>query len=113
MFKTFCFIVLFMGGSLLSACDKGKGIAHIYSFYGRLSVASTDVELFKRSNLPPTYFLYGSQEVFRSQIEACANAVRQADAPVETRMLDGLQHGFGGRGNWFEGFDTWMTEIFE
>jgi acetyl esterase/lipase len=90
-----------------------KGVAHIYSFYGRLSVASTDVELFKRSNLPPTYFLYGSQEVFRGQIEACANAVRQAGAPVESRMLDGLQHGFGGRGYWFEGFDTWMTEIFE
>ena len=29
----------------------------IYSFYGRLSVASTDVEKFSASDLPPTYFL--------------------------------------------------------
>jgi hypothetical protein len=149
MVNTFCFMVLFMVGSLFSACDKGKPETteppvfgemgeplqmEIYLWHERnmpattslqsvansnnpdgadLSVASTDVELFKRSNLPPTYFLYGSQEVFRGQIEACANAVRQAGAPVESRMLDGLQHGFGGRGNWFEGFDKWMSEIFE
>lgn len=33
----------------------------IYSFYGRLSVASTDVEKFAASNLPPTYFGNGGR----------------------------------------------------
>ena len=32
----------------------------IYAFYGRLSVASTDVEKFGESDLPPTYFAYGT-----------------------------------------------------
>lgn len=35
----------------------------MYSFYGRLSVASTDLEKLRNSNLPPTYVLYGSNEV--------------------------------------------------
>lgn len=36
----------------------------IYSFYRRLSVASTDIEKFKTSDLPPTYFLYGTRDPF-------------------------------------------------
>lgn len=39
----------------------------MYSFYGRLSVASTDVDQFREAKLPPTYVLYGSNEVFRKQ----------------------------------------------
>lgn len=31
----------------------------IYAFYGRLSVASTDVEKFKASKIPPTFLLMG------------------------------------------------------
>jgi acetyl esterase/lipase len=89
-----------------------SAVSMIYSFYGRLSVASTDVRKFAASNLPPTYFLYGSQEIFRSQIEACARAVEQAGVSVESRILEGWQHGFGARGNWFEGFDAWLSPIF-
>lgn len=74
-------------------------VSMIYSFYGRLSVASTDVEKFKESDLPPTYFLYGSEEIFRSQIEACGEAVIQAGVSVETKILNGMQHGFGVRGD--------------
>lgn len=91
--------------------DAGA-VAMIYSFYGRLSVASTDVEKFKESDLPPTYFLYGSDEVFRSQIEACAKAAQQACVPVESQILEGWQHGFGARGDWFAGFDAWLTKVF-
>jgi acetyl esterase/lipase len=90
-----------------------SAVGMIYSFYGRLSVASTDVERFAASDLPPTYFLYGSNEVFRSQIEACANATRQAGVPTESRILEGWQHGFGARGDWFEGFDAWLSPVFD
>jgi acetyl esterase/lipase len=93
------------------SADAGA-VAMIYSFYGRLSVASTDVKKFGESDLPPTYFLYGSEEVFRSQIEACARAVEQAGVPVESKILDGWQHGFGASGEWFEDFDRWLAPIF-
>ena len=88
-----------------------SAVSMIYSFYGRLSVASTDIEKFAVSDLPPTYFLYGSKEVFRSQIEACADAVQQAGVPVESRILEGWQHGFGAMGDWFADLDAWLTGI--
>jgi acetyl esterase/lipase len=67
----------------------------IYSFYGRLGVASTDVEKFRVSDLPPTYFLYGTRDPFVDQFEACANVLRQAGVPVESHALEGMPHGFG------------------
>lgn len=95
-----------------SISANAAAVSMIYSFYGKLSVASTDVEKFKTSDLPPTYFLYGSEEIFRGQIEACANAARQAGVQVESKILNGQRHGFGARGNWFTGFDAWLRPIF-
>lgn len=44
---------------VISADAAADGM--IYSFYGRLSVASKDVEKFAASDLPPTYFAYGTR----------------------------------------------------
>lgn len=90
-----------------------SAVGMIYSFYGRLSFASTDVEKFKTSNLPPTYFLYGTRDPFVSQFELCVNALRQAGVPVESHALQGVPHGFGaGDGKWILDFDKWLIEIF-
>ena len=89
-------------------------VGMIYSFYGRLSVASTDVEKFKASDLPPAYFLYGTRDPFVSQFEACVSALQQAGVPVESHALQGLPHGFGaGDGRWILDFDKWLIEIFD
>jgi acetyl esterase/lipase len=88
-----------------------KAIGHIYSFYGRLSVASTDVELFRRSNLPPAFFCYGTQDPFVNQFAACVIALRQADVPVETLILQGWPHGYGSRGDWIPVFDKWLMNV--
>lgn len=84
----------------------------MYSFYGRLSVASTDAEALKNADLPPTYVLYGSNEVFRNQIENQVDLLEEIGAPVEHHILEGYSHGFGARGNWFEDFDRFLTEIY-
>ena len=42
----------------------------IYSFYGRLSVASLDVERLKSAELPPTFYCYGTEDPFYRQFEA-------------------------------------------
>jgi acetyl esterase/lipase len=90
------------------ACAVGM----IYSFYGRLSVASTDVEKFKASDLPPAYFLYGTRDPFVSQFEACVDALQRADVPVESHALQGWPHGFGAAdGEWILDFDNWLTPI--
>jgi len=90
------------------ACAVGM----IYSFYGRLSVASTDVEKFKASDLPPAYFLYGTRDPFVSQFEACVQALQQAGIPVESHVLQDWPHGFGAAdGQWILDFDRWLMEI--
>ena len=83
-----------------------------YSFYGRLSVASLDVDKFREAELPPTYVCYGSNEVFRGQIENHIVALREAGIPVETNMLEGLYHGFASNGGWGDDFDRWLSGVF-
>ncbi len=91
-----------------------SAVGMIYSFYGRLSVASTDVEKFRASDLPPAYFLYGTRDPFVSQFEACVNALRQAGVLVESHALEGMPHGFGaGDGQWIRGFDEWLMGRFD
>jgi acetyl esterase/lipase len=87
-------------------------IGHIYSFYGRLSVASTDVEKFRSSNLPPAFFCYGTRDPFVAQFGACVNALRQANLSVEAHILQDWPHGYGYRGDWIPLFDTWLVKQF-
>jgi acetyl esterase/lipase len=89
-----------------------SAIGHIYSFYGRLSVASTDVEKFRTSNLPPAFFCYGTRDPFVAQFGACVNALRQADLSVEVHILQDWPHGYGSRGDWIPLFDTWLVKHF-
>ena len=87
-------------------------IGMIYAFYGRLSVASTDVEKFRASKIPPTFFAYGTRDPFYRQFQACADAVREAGVEVEEHEYEGIPHGFGYTHEaWMVGFDSWMTKI--
>jgi len=95
------------------SADAGA-VGMIYSFYGILSFASTDVEKFKASNLPPAYFLYGTRDPFVSQFEACVAALKQAGIPVESHVLQDWPHGFGAaNGQWIIEFDKWLAKIFD
>ncbi|MBQ8187172.1 MAG: alpha/beta hydrolase fold domain-containing protein, partial [Clostridia bacterium] len=85
-------------------------------FYGRLSVGSTDVEKFRESNLPPTFYAYGTEDPFYYQFMANADAVREAGVSVEEHCYEGQPHGFGAgneKSNWVPEFDRWLTDIYE
>lgn len=84
----------------------------IYSFYGRLSVTSADVEKFASSGLPPTYFCYGTRDPFVSEFEKCVEALDQADVPVTVNVLESRPHGYGYREGWIPDYDEWLTGIF-
>ncbi len=94
----------------ISADVSAEGM--FYSFYGRLSVASTNKETLAAGNLPPTYFCYGSNEVFRSQIENQIGILDEIGAKTNVNMLEGYNHGFGSRGNWAVAFDKWLDGVF-
>ena len=72
----------------------------IYSFYGRLSVGTTDVDLLRSGNLPPTFYCYGTRDPFYDQFLANADAAEAAGVSVERLQLDGMPHGFGAQGDW-------------
>lgn len=84
----------------------------IYSFYGRLSVASTDVEKFSSSDLPPTYFCYGTRDPFVGEFEECVEALTAAGIPVEVNVLEGRPHGYGYQEGWIPDYDAWLTGVF-
>lgn len=84
----------------------------IYSFYGRLSVASLDVEEFRRANLPPTYFCYGTRDPFYNQFEACVDALRQAGVQVDTDVLQDRPHGYGYTEGWIPKYSQWLEKVF-
>ena len=84
----------------------------IYSFYGCLSVGTTDVELLRSGNLPPTFYCYGTRDPFYQQFLVNADACKEAGVMVEQLQLDNMPHGFGARGNWIDSYDQWLTSIF-
>ncbi len=84
----------------------------IYSFYGRLSVASDDVEKFRSADLPPTYFCYGDRDPFVDQFEKCIAALKEAGVRVESHELENTGHGFGPEGNWIPDYDRFLQDIF-
>ena len=84
----------------------------IYSFYGRLSVGTTDVELLCSGNPPPTFYGYGTRDPFYRQFLANADAAEEAGVPVMRLQLDGMPHGFGAQGGWIPIYAEWLENIF-
>ena len=84
----------------------------IYSFYGRLSVASKDVDVLRAGNLPPTYFCYGTRDPFVREFEANIRCLQEAGVEVETLVLQGWPHGYGAEGGWVEPFAAWLEKVF-
>ncbi len=84
----------------------------IYSFYGRLSVGTTDVQLLRSGDLPPTFYCYGTRDPFYDQFLANASAAEEAGAQVQRLQLDDMPHGFGAQGGWIPTYDGWLSQIF-
>lgn len=84
----------------------------IYSFYGRLSVASKDVEKLRNGNLPPTWFCYGTRDPFVREFEANIRCLEEAGVKVESLVLQDWPHGYGAEGGWVEPYAEWLDNIF-
>ncbi len=84
----------------------------IYSFYGRLSVASLDVERLKTAELPPTFYCYGTEDPFYRQFEAQVDLMDEVGVVTHTIVLDNWPHGFGGNGSWVADYAAWLENVF-
>ncbi len=86
--------------------------AMIYSFYGRLSVASLDVAALREADLPPTFYCYGTEDPFYRQFEEQVALMDEVGVPTTTIVLQGWPHGCGGNGGWVADYATWLEKIF-
>jgi acetyl esterase/lipase len=84
----------------------------VYAFYGRLSVASLDVEHLKSASLPPTFYCYGTEDPFYRQFEAQVELMDEVGITTKTIVLNNWPHGFGGNGGWVKDFSAWLENIF-
>lgn len=91
---------------------KVSAAGMIYSFYGRLSVASVDADHLKAAELPPTFYCYGTEDPFYSQFEAQVELMSEIGVAARTLVLNDWPHGFGGDGGWVETYAQWLESVF-
>lgn len=82
------------------------------SFYGRLSVADLNESTFANFDLPPTYYVYGTEDPFYSQFNAQVDLLQSLNKDIEVKVLDNYPHGFGASGNWISEVVTWFEDRF-
>lgn len=84
----------------------------IYSFYGRLSVGNMDRDWLAEGNLPPTFYVYGTEDPFYNQFEEQYQVIRSMGIPTQRIVLNGWPHGFGSDGGWVEEYANWLEDVF-
>lgn len=82
-----------------------------YSFYRRLSVADLSESTFKDFDLPPTYYVYGTEDPFYRQFNAQVDLLERLNKNIASQVLDNYPHGFGISGNWATKVDDWLTSL--
>ena len=85
----------------------------IYSFYGRLSVGNMDPDWLSEGDLPPTFYVYGTEDPFYDQFEEQYNVIRNIGIQTSRIVLNGWPHGFGSDGGWIKQYADWLEEIFK
>lgn len=84
----------------------------IYSFYGRLSHGTLDEQALAAADLPPTFYVYGTEDPFYDQFEAQYALLQDMGIATGRIVLEGWPHGFGGDGGWVRPYADWLEEVF-
>lgn len=82
-----------------------------YSFYGRLSVADLNEDTFKNTYLPPTYYVYGTEDPFYNQFNLQVKLLHKLNKTIESKVLNQYPHGFGSQGDWINEVSKWLGEV--
>lgn len=84
----------------------------IYSFYGRLSVGNMDPDWLAEGDLPPTFYVYGTEDPFYNQFERQYEVLQGMGISTGRIVLNGWPHGFGSDGGWVKDYAAWLESIF-
>ena len=82
-----------------------------YSFYGRLSVAGLSESTFRDFSLPPTYYVYGTEDPFYSQFNRQVDLLQSLNKNIQVQVLDHYPHGFGATGELIDDVCRWLEDI--
>ena len=63
-------------------------------------------------NLPPTYYVYGTEDPFYRQFQQQYDVLSGMGIPTGRIVLNGWPHGFGSDGGWVEDYAAWLETIF-
>lgn len=84
----------------------------IYSFYGRLSVGNMDPDWLTEGDLPPTFYVYGTEDPFYRQFQQQYDVIRNMGISTGRIVLNGWSHGFGSDGGWVNDYTAWLESVF-
>ena len=84
----------------------------IYSFYGRLSVGNMDPDWLAEGDLPPTFYVYGTEDPFYRQFQQQYDVIRNMGISTGRIVLNGWPHGFGSDGGWVNDYAAWLESVF-
>lgn len=84
----------------------------IYSFYGRLSVGNMDASWLIEGDLPPTFYVYGTEDPFYRQFQQQYDVISGMGISTGRIVLNGWPHGFGSDGGWVKNYAAWLETIF-
>lgn len=84
----------------------------IYSFYGRLSVGNMDASWLAEGDLPPTFYVYGTEDPFYRQFQQQYDVISGMGISTGRIVLNGWTHGFGSDGGWVKDYAAWLETIF-
>ena len=99
-------------GNATQYMANSGGVTPRLSFYGRLSVASMNVDELRSGDLPPTFYCYGTEDPFYRQFEAQYDLMQDVGVLTKRIVLQDWPHGFGGDGGWVEDYAQWLEQIF-
>jgi len=84
----------------------------IYSFYGRLSVGNMNASWLTEGDLPPTFYVYGTEDPFYRQFQQQYDVISGMGISTGRIVLNGWPHGFGSDGGWVKDYAAWLETIF-
>ena len=84
----------------------------IYSFYGRLSVGNMDPDWLAEGDLPPAFYVYGTEDPFYRQFQQQYDVIRNMGISTGRIVLNGWPHGFGSDGGWVNDYAAWLESVF-
>lgn len=109
----------------LSACDTSRAEAPGSNLESGVSaieddlfvlwaaqVGNMDPDWLAEGDLPPTFYVYGTENPFYRQFQQQYDVIRNMGISTGRIVLNGWPHGFGSDGGWVNDYAAWLESVF-